>query len=192
MSQKRLTRTFTDRYEELVAAYADARKLTPPYWVSVQGTERSMRNDVSGTITARVENGTVAVLEEPKIVGYTRSKDGKETSYHLKDVANTIKASNHSRTGNQAQYVAEPQQRETTRELVMEGRLRLRKLTPRECFHLMDVSEADIDRIQAAGISKTQQYKMAGNSIVVSCLYEIFKAMFVEPVKGGARQLELF
>lgn len=43
---------------------------------------------------------------------------------------------------------------------------RIRKLTPRECFRLMGVPEDDIDKIQAAGISKTQQYKMAGNSIV--------------------------
>lgn len=49
-------------------------------------------------------------------------------------------------------------------------RYRIRKLTPRECFRLMGVGEEDIDRIQAAGISATQQYKLAGNSIVVDCL----------------------
>lgn len=52
---------------------------------------------------------------------------------------------------------------------------RIRKLTPRECFRLMDVSEENIDKIQAAGISNTQQYKLAGNSIVVDVLYYIFK-----------------
>lgn len=71
------------------------------------------------------------------------------------------------------------------------NRFRIRKLTPRECFRLMDVDDADIDRIQAAGISKTNQYKLAGNSIVVSCLYHIFRKMFVE--KGNeAQQLSLF
>lgn len=57
---------------------------------------------------------------------------------------------------------------------------RIRKLTPRECFRLMGVSEIDIDKIQSAGISKTQQYKMAGNSIVVDVLYYIFKNLFKE------------
>lgn len=57
---------------------------------------------------------------------------------------------------------------------------RIRKLTPRECFRLMGVSEKDIDNIQQSGISKTQQYKMAGNSIVVDVLYYIFKKMFVD------------
>ena len=57
---------------------------------------------------------------------------------------------------------------------------RIRKLTERECFRLMDVDDARIDTIQAADICKTQQYKLAGNSIVVSCLYEIFAKMFVD------------
>ena len=57
---------------------------------------------------------------------------------------------------------------------------RIRKLTPRECFRLMGVSEIDIDKIQSAGISKTQQYKMAGNIIVVDVLLFIFKNLFKE------------
>ena len=86
---------------------------------------------------------------------------------------------------------------------------RIRKLTPRECFRLMGVSDADIDKIQAypfhqliehpsyskdeilAGtteeekrakmkdrISESQQYKMAGNSIVVQVLEGIFTQLF--------------
>lgn len=68
---------------------------------------------------------------------------------------------------------------------------RIRKLTPRECFRLMGVSESDIDKIQASGISKTQQYKMAGNSIVVDVLYYIFKKMFVDK-RNEDQQLTLF
>ena len=73
-----------------------------------------------------------------------------------------------------------------------EGRkYRIRKLTPRECFRLMDVKDEDIDKIQQAEIAKTNQYKLAGNSIVVSCMYHIFRKLFVE--KGNEnQQLELF
>lgn len=46
-------------------------------------------------------------------------------------------------------------------------RWKIRKLTPRECFRLMGLTEDEIDKIQATGLSNTQQYKMAGNSIVV-------------------------
>lgn len=68
---------------------------------------------------------------------------------------------------------------------------RIRKLTPRECFRLMGVSEKDIDNIQKSGISRTQQYKMAGNSIVVDVLYYIFKKMFVDKSCEDA-QLSIF
>ena len=57
---------------------------------------------------------------------------------------------------------------------------RIRKLTPRECFRLMGMRDDDIDKIQQAGISNTQQYKMAGNSIVVDVLEAIFKNLFME------------
>jgi site-specific DNA-cytosine methylase len=55
---------------------------------------------------------------------------------------------------------------------------KIRKLTSRECLRLMGVSDGDIDRIKEAGISETQQYKMAGNSIVVPVLEAIFTQMF--------------
>ena len=53
----------------------------------------------------------------------------------------------------------------------------IRRLTPRECLRLMDVSDGDIDKIQAAGISNTQQYKLAGNSIVKAPMMGIFRNM---------------
>ena len=63
--------------------------------------------------------------------------------------------------------------------LLCEPSFRIRKLTERECFRLMDMPEHYIDRIQEAGISRSQQYKMAGNSIVVACLYYIFDRLFI-------------
>lgn len=89
---------------------------------------------------------------------------------------------------------------------------RIRKLTPREVFRLMDVDDADIDKIFAyrypdneyeedcqgdevinvetgkrqkhrggQPISNSKLYQLAGNSIVVNCLYYIFKNLFVNP-----------
>ena len=63
---------------------------------------------------------------------------------------------------------------------IIDGDFRIRKLTPRECFRLMGMRDDDIDKIQATGISNTQQYKMAGNSIVVNVLEAIFKNLFME------------
>lgn len=74
---------------------------------------------------------------------------------------------------------------------VMHPKYRIRKLTPRECFRLMDVDDTDIDKIQGAGICNSQQYKLAGNSIVVNVLYHIFRKMFVEQ-GNEEQQLKLF
>lgn len=79
---------------------------------------------------------------------------------------------------------------------------RIRKLTPREAFRLMGVSDEDISKIQnyplvtddgktfnapdgmdlktvkQLSISESQQYKLAGNSIVVQVLEGIFTQLF--------------
>lgn len=59
--------------------------------------------------------------------------------------------------------------------------IRIRKLTPKECFRLMGFSDQNFDAAKNAGISNSQLYKQAGNSIVVDVLYyiyvELYKAM---------------
>lgn len=55
--------------------------------------------------------------------------------------------------------------------------IRIRKLTPKECWRLMGFDDEDFDKAQAAGISNTQLYKQAGNSIVVNVLEEIIKGI---------------
>ena len=59
-------------------------------------------------------------------------------------------------------------------------RYRIRKLSPTECFRLMDVDDSDIEKMKQAGIAKTNLYKLAGNSIVVSCMYHLFRKLFIE------------
>lgn len=55
---------------------------------------------------------------------------------------------------------------------------RIRYITPRESFRLMGLNDNDIDKIQQLGISDNQQYKLAGNSIVVNVLEAIFQSLF--------------
>lgn len=57
-------------------------------------------------------------------------------------------------------------------------RLRIRKLTPRECFRLMGFKDADFDRLKAGNFKDGQLYKMAGNSIVVDVLESLFSEIF--------------
>ena len=55
------------------------------------------------------------------------------------------------------------------------SQLKIRKLTPKECWRLMSFTDSDIEKCISIGISNTQLYKQAGNSIVVSILEGIFK-----------------
>lgn len=63
--------------------------------------------------------------------------------------------------------------------------VRVRKLTPRECFRLMGVREGNIDRIMGCGVAKSKLYGLAGNSIVVDVLVYIFAELFHYNEIGG-------
>lgn len=53
--------------------------------------------------------------------------------------------------------------------------LRIRKLTPKETWRLMGFDDESFDKAQASGVSNSQLYKQAGNSIVVNVLEAIFE-----------------
>lgn len=62
----------------------------------------------------------------------------------------------------------------------IESPIRIRKLTPKECFRLMGFSDENFEAVEKM-VSNSQLYKQAGNSIVVDVLYyilvELYKAM---------------
>lgn len=51
---------------------------------------------------------------------------------------------------------------------------RIRKLTPKECWRLQGFDDFDIEKCISDGVSASQLYKQAGNSIAVPCLEAIF------------------
>ena len=68
-----------------------------------------------------------------------------------------------------------------TWDLVAEpSKMRIRKLTPKECWRFMDFTDEEFEAAQNSGVSKTQLYKQAGNSIVVSVLAGIFNNLLGE------------
>lgn len=60
----------------------------------------------------------------------------------------------------------------------IESPIRIRKLTPRETFRLMGFSDENFDAAQKAGVSNSQLYKQAGNSIVIDVLYYIYVELY--------------
>ena len=140
---------------------------------------QSISTEVCSTIIAGINSKNhyfVTDMKEPKVLGWSRDKKGKILNRHEVQVANSVTAAKRDNTQN---YVAIPANTKDGQQTMELGGVRIRKLTPRECFRLMGVNDAEIDKIQAAGISKSQQYKMAGNSIVVNCLAAIFRQLFI-------------
>lgn len=60
----------------------------------------------------------------------------------------------------------------------LESLIRIRRLTPLECFRLMGFTDEDFWKAKNAGVSNSQLYKQAGNSIVVDVLYYIFLELY--------------
>ena len=63
---------------------------------------------------------------------------------------------------------------------VVQSDFKIRRLTPKEYFRLMGLRDNQIEKIKEIGISDTQMYKMAGNSIIVNVLEAIFRNLFLE------------
>lgn len=114
---------------------------------------------------------------KPVFVGWTRGHDNptRDVRFHEVTVANTLTV----------------RKRLTAQNYIVEAADRVRQLTPRECLRLMDVDDISINKMMDCGISKTQLYKLAGNSIVVGVLVQIFRKLFVDK-ENEDKQLTLF
>jgi len=60
----------------------------------------------------------------------------------------------------------------------MDKKYRIRKLTENECYKLMGFTDEDCQRCKDVGMSKTQLYKQAGNSIVTNCIELLFEHLY--------------
>jgi DNA (cytosine-5)-methyltransferase 1 len=141
------------------------------------GSRGKLQNvdDCRDTLIAAMGNGggNVPIVEEPFIVA-SRGRNpenpsdrtvGSPTEQRLEPnsqgIANTLT------TVLKDNYVAEPQ-----------PQLRIRKLTPKECYCLMGFSDETFSKAEQV-CSNTQLYKQAGNSIVVDVLEHLFENLRV-------------
>ena len=87
----------------------------------------------------------------------------------IKDCAKTITTQCGSTTSSATCLIKENE---------MENNLRIRKLTPKECFRLMGVKDEDSDKLNH--LSNATKYHLAGDSIVVNVLQAIFKSILID------------
>lgn len=105
-------------------------------------------------------NDVGVVVSEPEIIRVGKTKSGGQRSEIIsgEGISSCLSATDYK----------QPKQ--------IENNLRIRKLTPLECFRLMGFDDEDFNKI--TGISNTQLYKQAGNSIVVDVLVHLFETLF--------------
>ena len=129
--------------------------------------------------TVMENHGTVTAILMPKIIDSLKIKEATKQGYDIAADGDSVNLSNpnsSTRRGRVGKQIANTLDTGCLQGVVTQ--YRIRKLTPRECFRLMGVDEINIDKIQAAGISNSQQFKLAGNSIVVDNLFHIFRTLF--------------
>lgn len=142
---------------------------------------------------------------DPHGVLVTRQGHGSEATWTVRDVATCLDASDHKRLDAHQMRTGVAMQRPIARRPNDSGQtgrvfdpsglapahwnhhggaiakvpveMRIRRLTPRECWRLMGRADAEFDRAKAAGGSDTQLYKQAGNSVVPQIVAAIGRRM---------------
>ena len=123
-----------------------------------QGKDLVMSKNMAPTITTRPDELGVAVENEGTIIGSKR-----EHAYISNDgIAPTLTSGMGTGGGNIPMHNIG---------------LRIRKLTPKECWRLMGFDDEDFDKAAQVN-SNAQLYKQAGNSIVVNVLEAILNSVF--------------
>lgn len=122
--------------------------------------QNQVNHDCSPTLDTRCDCLGVVVNDEPKVLGGF-GKIGSTGQYHQQNRIYDDKVAISVTTGFNPFYKAN---------------LRIRKLTPKECFRLMGVKDEDFENI-AKNQSNASLYHLAGDSIVVDVLMAIFKKM---------------
>ena len=117
----------------------------------------TVQKGMAQTITTQAD---VGVVVEPKVLGGF-GKIGSTNQYHQQNRIYDDKIAITIATGFNPYYKSD---------------LRIRKLTPCECWSLMGFSKEDFEKASKVN-SNAQLYKQAGNSIVVNVLVAIFKEL---------------
>ena len=142
--------------------------------LSKYGTNLDRTTDLSTTLMAIDYKGfgnqaQIGIIEFPCIAAsrgrYIENTDAGEPTEQRLEI-NTQGTTNTITTVQKDNYVIEKK--------ILEG-TRIRKLTPLECWLLMGFDDEDFRKAEASGVSNSQLYKQAGNSIVVNVLEKIFK-----------------
>lgn len=113
---------------------------------------------------------------EPKILRYERTDYGKEIRKQYESGEIKEKIGNMRKLSPREDGLSNTLTTVQKDNYLLEN-YRIRKLTPKECWRLMGFKDEDFQKAVDAGVSNSQLYKQAGNSIVTNVLFYIFKSL---------------
>lgn len=152
---------------------------SPDIIVKSQNGRRFKENgDPEFCLTVHDRHGILTNGNNPKVAVREATKIGYDVA-KLGDSINFAQPNSKTRRGRVGHSVA------NTLTTVMEqatltGDLKIRKLTPLECWRLQGFPDWAFDRARAAGLSDSQLYKQAGNSVTVPVIRLIAERMAIE------------
>lgn len=139
--------------------------------------KKVIKNGISPTITTRPEGKKTAILPCVEIKQATKEGTIKCKVGGCFDASYPDSKTRRGRVQEDGDVVPTLTAGSSENINYVETRYRIRKLTPKECWRLMGFKDEDFEKAQAAGVSNSQLYKQAGNSIVKQVLMGIFKQM---------------
>lgn len=138
--------------------------LTPDRTEKRQNGRRMKENgEDMFTLTGQDRHGVAVVDETPKVSGIYTGVSKEFLRQPLPEMSRSLKANKHDAG-------------------IIDG-IKIRKLTPRECFRLQGWEDKYFDRAAIVN-SDSQLYKQAGNGVTVPVIYEIAKRMEKELEKA--------
>lgn len=169
-NNKRLNETFILIPEATKKGYAEAHEGDGVYINRPHQKKRCRSKRMIQTIKTSCDDIGVVVKDEPKVIGGVGEKDSNNgTQWKMQNRIYDNKVGVSIATSFNPYYV--------------DNSLRIRKLTPKECYRLMGFQDCDYQACKDIGMSDSAIYHIAGDSIVVSCLIALFSPLFNEPSK---------
>ena len=136
--------------------------LTPDRVNKRQNGRRFKNNgDPSFTLTAQDKHGVIVKVKEANKKGYDTATVG--------DSINISQPNSKTRRGRVGHGIANTLVT-GSEQATLTSEYRIRKLTPRECWRLQAFPDELFDKAQQAGLSDSQLYKQAGNSVTVNVI----------------------
>lgn len=175
-----------DNYTEPVKV-RDLKKEKDSSYSRNFGCRGKLKKDICNTLVASMGTGGGNVPIIPLKIknatkkGYQKAIDG--------DSVNLSYPTSNTRRGRVGYQISQTIQCNnnigvvTKEQMNDHNNLRIRKLTPKECWRLMGFSDDDFEKAQKIN-SNSQLYKQAGNSIVVNVLEAILSNLLLDNKKG--------